>query len=84
MLTDCKAVVTSQSTELCQTHADTVMGREVAKERTALYHAVTMSQGSESYSVANTSWGAAQCRTCRMQWEAVAEVSEASKVIVWV
>jgi len=43
-----------------------------------------MSRGSESYSVANSSWGAAQCRTYRMQWEAVTEVSEASKVIVWV
>ena len=53
MLTDCKAVVTSQSTELCQTHADIVMGRELAEERTALYHTVTMSQESESYSVAN-------------------------------
>lgn len=68
MLTDCKAVVTSQSTELCLTHADIVMGRELAEERTALYHAVTMTQGSESYSVANSSWGAAQCRTYQMQW----------------
>jgi len=30
---------------------------------------------------ANSTWGAAQCRTYRMQWEAVAGVSE---VVVWV
>jgi len=34
-------------------HADIVMGRVLAEERTALYHAVTMSQRNESYSVAN-------------------------------